>query len=93
VPHVLIVHEVADYPAWKAVFDDAAGLRKSAGERAYQVLRDEHDPNLVVHFSSWTSLSAARDFFESPRLQRIREEAGVREPDFRYLEELDAGTL
>ena len=40
--HVLIIHEVADYPAWKKVFDGAAGIRKDAGERSYQVLKYEH---------------------------------------------------
>ena len=37
-PHVLIIHEVADYTAWKQVFDDAAGIREEAGERSFQVL-------------------------------------------------------
>ena len=92
-PHVLIIHEVADYTAWKRVFDGAAGLRRDAGERSYQVLRYPHDPNRIVHFSVWTSLAAARSFFESPQLVRIRAEAGVRSPDFIYLEQLEAGTL
>jgi quinol monooxygenase YgiN len=92
-PRVLIIHEVADYPAWKTVFDDAAEMRHAAGERSYQVLRDEADPNLVVHFSEWTTLAAARAFFESPRLVQIREQAGVKAPEFRYLVELEAGRL
>ena len=33
---VLIIHEVADYAAWKRVFDDAAGMRKRAGEIRYR---------------------------------------------------------
>jgi quinol monooxygenase YgiN len=90
---VLIIHEVDDYPAWKAVFDAAAGIRHEAGERSFQVLRDETTPNRVVHLSRWTSLAAARAFFESPRLVRIREEAGVRAPEFLYLDEVDSGTL
>ena len=91
--HVLIIHEVADYAAWKIVFDRAAGIRKDAGERSYQVLRYESDANKIVHFSVWTSTADARKFFESPELVRIREEAGVKAPDFIYLEELEAGTL
>jgi len=93
VPHVLIIHEVDDYPAWKAVFDDAASLRREAGERTFQVLRDAGDPNRIVHFSTWTSLDAARAFFESPELVEIRAQAGVRDPEFLYLQELDAGVL
>jgi quinol monooxygenase YgiN len=91
--YVLIIHEVADYVAWKKVFDDAAGIRKEAGERSYQVLSYEHEPNKIVHFSAWTSIADARAFFESPRLVKIRQEAGVKVPDFIYLDQLDAGRL
>jgi quinol monooxygenase YgiN len=91
--YVLIIHEVADYPAWKKAFDGAAGIRKAAGERTYQVLRYEHEPNKIVHFSAWTSIADARAFFESPRLEQIRKEAGVKAPDFIYLEQIEAGSL
>ncbi len=92
-PHVLIVHEVADYAAWKTVFDRAAGIRKAAGEISWQLLRSESDANRVVHFSVWSSLDRARRFFESPELVRIRAEAGVKAPEFHYLEELETGVL
>lgn len=92
-PYVLIIHEVADYAAWKKVFDTAGGIRKEAGERSYQLLKFEQDANQIVHFSQWTSIAAARAFFESPRLVKIREEAGVKAPEFHYLESLESGTL
>ena len=91
--HVLIIHEVEAYPAWKAVFDKAAGIRKAAGELSYQLLRYDTDSNRIVHFSSWSSLDNARRFFESPELVKIRKEAGVKAPEFIYLEELEQGTL
>ncbi len=91
--YVLIIHEVADYPAWKKVFDAAAGIRKEAGERSYQVLKYETDANKIVHFSAWTSLADAKVFFESPRLVKIRQAAGVSAPEFIYLDQLEAGTL
>lgn len=91
--HVLIIHEVADYTAWKAVFDRAAGIRKAAGERSYQVLKYENEPNRIVHFSAWTSIADARAFFESPQLVQIRKEAGVKAPEFIYLEQIEAGEL
>jgi len=91
--HVLITHEVANYSAWKKIFDCAADIRKEAGECAYQVLRYEHEPNKIVHFSAWTSIAAAKAFFESPRLIAIRKEAGVKAPEFVYLEPLESGTL
>jgi len=92
-PHVLIIHEVADYDAWKKVFDSAAAMRRDAGERSFQVLRFQNDPNRIVHFSVWTSLDDAKRFFESPNLVQIRKEAGVKSPEFIYLEQLEAGTL
>ena len=92
-PHVLIIHEVADYPAWKKVFDGADGIRREAGERSYQVLKYDNDPNRIVHFSVWTSIDDARRFFESPKLIQIRKDAGVKAPEFIYLEEIEAGTL
>ena len=92
-PYVLILHEVENYPAWKLVFDEAAGIRKAAGEQSFQVLRYEKDSNQIVHFSKWTSLSAARAFFESEKFVEIRRKAGVKSPDFIYLDELDSGIL
>lgn len=92
-PHVLIIHEVAAYPAWKAVFDQAAGIRKSAGEISYQLLRYENDANTIVHFSEWSSLENARRFFESPELVEIRKKAGVKAPSFIYLQAIESGAL
>jgi len=91
--HVLIIHEVEDYGAWKKVFDAAASIRREAGERSYQVLKYQNDANKIVHFSAWTSCDDARRFFESPKLVQIRREAGVKTPEFIYLDQLEAGTL
>jgi quinol monooxygenase YgiN len=93
VQYVLIIHEVVDYPAWKQIFDNAADIRKQAGEISYQVLRYENDGNKIVHFSAWTSIAAAKRFFESPQLVQIRAEAGVKSPDFIYLEQIESGIL
>jgi len=91
--YVLIIHEVNDYAAWKKVFDDAAVIRKNAGEQSYRVLSYEHDKNKIVHFSRWKSLAGARTFFESPALIEIRKKAGVKAPEFIYLDQLDEGIL
>lgn len=91
--HVLIIHEVEDYPAWKSVFDQAADMRKRAGEISYQLLRYDSDENNIVHFSAWSSLDHARRFFESPELVEIRKRAGVKAPEFIYLQELERGVL
>jgi quinol monooxygenase YgiN len=91
--YVLIIHEVEDYQAWKAVFDQAADIRKNAGEINYQLLRYDNDANAIIHFSEWTSLDNARRFFESQELVEIRKNAGVKAPNFLYLQELQRGVL
>jgi quinol monooxygenase YgiN len=91
--HVLIIHEVEDYEAWKKIFDDAASIRKSAGELSYQVLKLDTEANKIVHFSKWTSLANAKAFFESAELVEIRKQAGVKAPEFIYLELLEEGVL
>lgn len=93
VDFVLIIHEVADYAHWKVVFDNAAAMRREAGEIEYRLLAFDSDANKVVHFSRWSSLSAARAFFESPELVTIRRVAGVRAPEFHYLTEIEAKPL
>ncbi|MBN8779889.1 antibiotic biosynthesis monooxygenase [Thiobacillus sp.] len=93
--HVFIIHEVDDYEAWKAVFDQAAGIRKQAGEIRYRLLRrdDAAAARHIVHFSEWISLERARAFFESPELVEIRRKAGVHAPTFLYLDEIEHGSL
>lgn len=90
---VLIIHEVENYPAWKTVFDNAADIRKQAGEISYQLLRYDNAANNIVHFSEWSSLENARRFFESPELVEIRKQAGVKSPEFIYLHEIERGVL
>lgn len=90
-PQVLIVHEVEDYATWKAAFDAAAGLLTAAGELEYRLLRYENEPNTIVHLGTWTSLENAKAFFESPEVEEIRRKAGVKAPQFIYLEQLETG--
>jgi len=91
--HVLIIHEVEAYPAWKVICDQAADMRKRAGEISYQLLRYDNDAQKIVHFSEWSSLDKARRFFESAELVEIRRKAGVKAPDFMYLQEIECGVL
>lgn len=91
--HVLILHAVKSYTAWKQVFDEAASIRKAAGEKSYYLLRDENDPNKIIHFSQWDSIANAKSFFESPKLVEIRRLAGVEAPEFHYLQALEQATL
>lgn len=37
--YVLMIDKIESYPAWKAVFDQTADIRRNAGEMHYQLLR------------------------------------------------------
>lgn len=91
--HVLIIHEVTDFKAWKAVFDSAKDLRRTAGERSYQLLHFPDHPRRIVHFSAWSSHADAKRFFHSEALEEIRRKAGVKAPEFHYLTQLESGRL
>ncbi|WP_108812305.1 antibiotic biosynthesis monooxygenase [Sphingorhabdus sp. Alg231-15] len=91
--YVLIIHEVDNYADWKSGFDQVSNLRKTAGEIEFQILSYDDDPNKVVHFSKWQTTEKARAFFESAKVKEIREELGVNEPEFIYLDERESGIL
>lgn len=90
---VIVIHRVDDLEAWQRIFDEAAPLRRAAGEREYRVMCSQDDRNEVVHLARWSSLQEARAFFESPEVVAIRARAGVHPPRFLYLDELAAGEL
>jgi heme-degrading monooxygenase HmoA len=91
--HLLIIHEVENYAAWKQIFDDASVIRKAAGEISFQVFRYDDEPNKIVHLSIWNRNQNAEQFFNSRQLVKIRADAGVKSPEFIYLDLLEAGTL
>ena len=91
--HVLIIHKVANYRLWRKVFDQAEQMRKEAGELRYQLLAADSDNHLIVHFAEWSSVKAARTFFESDHLVQIRKTAGVEAPEFHYLNSIELKEL
>lgn len=60
VKYVLIIHEMAAYPDWKRVFDDAAPARKAAGAISYQLLRHDSAENVVVQCTCRTGPRSTR---------------------------------
>jgi hypothetical protein len=90
---VLIIHEVEGYSQWKRGLDNATALRKDAEALEYQVLQYASESNRVVHFSKGESHAKAKLFFESKDVQRIRDEIGVKRPEFIYLTETESGVL
>jgi heme-degrading monooxygenase HmoA len=78
--HVLIHHEVADYPAWKAVFDSALDWRQKNGERSCRIFHSVGNVNELTLLFEWESLERARAFAASDELKARMAKAGVKGP-------------
>ena len=76
-PALLIRHHVADYPAWKAVFDEHETTRQANGSQGGRLFRDAADPQEVLLLLEWDDLERARLFVDSDDLQEAMTRAGV----------------
>jgi quinol monooxygenase YgiN len=90
--HVMIRHRINDYEAWKTEFDNFVEVRKSSGERSFQILQRQEEPtNLYVLFE-WDNIDNARKFLESSALKSAMKKAGVIEaPEIHFLTEAYKG--
>lgn len=74
---VIVFHRVADYEAWKAVFDEHEGVRRSHGQVEHRVYRGLDEPNRVVVHNDLPSVDAAEAFRADPSLPEAMARAGV----------------
>ena len=71
------LHRVADYDAWRKVYDNLAEVQKAGGVVDEAVFRMEGDPDNVLVRHRFSTMEQAHAFFESPELQSGMKEAGV----------------
>jgi len=76
--HVLVHHEVADYPAWRSVFDAAHEWRTKNGERSCRIFHGAGNVNDLTMLFEWESLESARAFMASEELKARMAKAGVK---------------
>ena len=72
---VAIQHPVADYEAWKSVYDERNP--GTFGAKFARVNRLVSDPNTVAVVAGFESLDAANRMIESPDLKASMDSAGV----------------
>ena len=91
----LVRHRVANYDAWKTVYDNFAPIQAEHGVRAHQVLRSQDSPNDVVIIHTFDNLETAKTFFAMPELKQAMLKAGVEEDSLKvaFYDEVEAGTL
>jgi heme-degrading monooxygenase HmoA len=88
-------HRVADYDAWKQVYDSVREVQREGGVREHAVLRPADDPTMVVVVHTFDSPEAAKAFFDSPALKGAMGQAGVDMSSLRidFLQEEEAGKI
>src|SRR6266516_4266423 len=91
----LVRHQVADFDAWKTVYDAFAPVQAEHGVHAHQVLRSIENPNDVTVTHTFDSCEAARAFFAMPELKEAMSQAGVNavSVEISYFDEVEAGAL
>jgi heme-degrading monooxygenase HmoA len=72
---VAVQHPVADYEAWKSVYDERHP--GTFGALFARVNRLVSDPNMVTVVSGFESVDAANGMIESPDLKAAMDRAGV----------------
>ncbi len=86
---VAVQHSVADYEAWKSVYDERSP--GSFGALFARVNRLVSDPSTIAVVAGFESVEAANDMIESPDLKAAMDRAGVTSaPRFEVYEEAES---
>lgn len=75
---VFVEHEVADYGAWRKVYDAFRPTQKKLGVTHQAVYRSADNPNDVIVIHDFASVDAAKSFLASDELKNAMKNAGVK---------------
>jgi hypothetical protein len=74
---IYVRHQVADYPAWKVVYDEFDSTRRSMGVIAAEVYQALDDPTDVTVSHDFDTREVAEAFAASDELRGAMTRAGV----------------
>ncbi len=74
---LVVRHRVADYPAWRRVYDSFAPTQKVLGVTADAVYQAADDPNDLTVSHDFATIEAAKAFLGSAELHGVMASAGV----------------
>ncbi|CAN5531486.1 hypothetical protein BH20CHL7_BH20CHL7_07150 [soil metagenome] len=74
---LFVRHTVADYAAWRRIFDDFAETQSALGVTAKAVYRGADDANDITVTHDFATLEAAKAFAGSQELKAAMHDAGV----------------
>ena len=74
---LFIRHDVADYDAWRQVYDEFDATRREMGVTGDAVFQSIDNPNDVTVWHDFETAEAARALVSSPELRDAMQRAGV----------------
>jgi hypothetical protein len=74
---MFVRHQVADYAAWRRVYDTLGAVQKAGGVTAEAVYQAAGDPNDLTVTHDFATIEAAQAFAGSAELQTAMHDAGV----------------
>lgn len=74
---LFVRHTVADYAAWRRIFDDNAPMQKALGVTDSAVYQAAEDGNDITVMHDFATLESAKAFAHSPELKAAMKDAGV----------------
>ncbi len=82
-----VKHTVADFEAWKLVFDEHAANRKEHGATGHRLARSLDDSNSLTVLTMFPDRAAAEGFLADASLRKAMSAAGVTsKPTIEFLE-------
>ena len=77
---LLVRHTVADYTAWRSVYDEVDDLRVRHGCTEQRVLQLPGDSNDILAVHEFPTVDQARSFTDDPALKEAMGRGGVSSP-------------
>lgn len=88
---VIVRHRVADYAAWKPVFDEHEATRRKHGAVGHHVFRLASDPQEVIVVNLYRDAAGAQAFAADPSLREAMHRGGVvSEPEVLFCEHAES---
>ena len=75
--YLLCKQKVADYGAWRRIFDSHSDAHRQSGLHLLHVLRDAADPDVVVVYFRVDDLARAKAFTEAPAASEAARDSGI----------------
>ena len=86
--YMLVRNRVADFDAWKSIFDAQDEAGQAAGLRLVNLWRGVEDPNNVFFILEVANIEQAKAFINDPESAKVGEASGVIDGEYHFVEDV-----